>query len=66
VSLLLLTMRAIGRGAGGWSSFAGADLLEGVREELLGRLCRRLQYRHKTKWNDFDQVGVKIDRSMHA
>jgi hypothetical protein len=34
VSLLLLTMRAIGRGADGWSSFASADLLERVRDEL--------------------------------
>src|SRR5437764_3408954 len=46
VSLLLLTMRAIGRGSGDWSSFAGADSLEKVRGELLGRRCRSLQYRH--------------------
>ena len=65
VSLLLLTMRPIGRGTGGWSSLAGADLLERVRDELLRPVLQRVAIPGKTKWNDFDQVGVKAFSSIH-
>jgi len=65
VSLLLLTIPAIGRGAGDWSSFAGTDWPDRAPMRCSGQFGRRLRYR-QTKWNDFDQVGVKTCSSMHA
>src|ERR1051325_4427915 len=57
VSLLLLTMRSIGRGAGDWSSFAGADLLERVRNEPLQPVLQKVDDTGKNQVERFQSGG---------